>query len=364
MKTTCKNGPFLAEISEGLLSVYRYNEEEGCTSYSEGDLGCSSLPVFTCSSTDLPWFVMHGDGVYAQNSRDALTPLYRGEDAPQLLICVTDVLREQGRRRRARRIGFTLTAVVIAVSSAVYLSTILLPRLNEHISSPTTYLSSVPSEIASVKAQLPPKPSMSVSQLQSQNIVSAPADKSVIAPADGWDMPVAARKSLPEKLKNAASRELFTVPLSSGHSRTLYVFADPSCPNCHRMERHLETAAGTVNVVIFPVTMTGRKASMQMLTPVMMMPEAERAAAWKRLFAADSGMPVPGQTQAVAPAADETRIELAQGAIGINEVAFRAYRLPGTPWTISDDGRYVSQAVLSSPEALEAFLNEGAADGK
>jgi len=307
---------------------------------------------------------MHGDGVYAQNSRDALTPLYRGEDAQQLLVCVTEALRAQGRRLRARKIGFTLTAVVLAVSTAVYLSTILLPRFEEHLSSPTTYLSSVPGENVSVQAPLPPKQSMPVAQLQSQNVDRASTEKIAIAPTDGWDMPVAARKSLPEKLKNAASRELFTVPLSSGHSRTLYVFADPSCPNCHRMEHHLETVAGKVNVVIFPVTMTGRKASMQMLTPIMMKPEAERAAAWKRLFATDSGMPVPGQTEAVLPASDETNIELAQGAIGVNEVAFRAYRLPGTPWTISDDGRYVSQAVLSSPDALEAFLNEGAGDGQ
>ncbi|ERH63863.1 hypothetical protein N172_20760, partial [Pantoea dispersa EGD-AAK13] len=61
-------------------------------------------------------------------------------------------------------------------------------------------------------------------------------------------------------------------------------------------------------------------------------------------------------------AADDAQAETARGAIGVNEVAFRAYRLPGTPWTISDDGRYVPQGVLSSPAALTDFLNGGGND--
>ena len=183
-------------------------------------------------------------------------------------------------------------------------------------------------------------------------------------PADNWSLPASARLTLPAKLRSAASRGIFTIPLSSGHARTLYVFADPLCANCQRMERHFETAAGMVNVVIFPVTIEGRNDSMQMLTPVMLMPEAERAAGWKHLFSADAGMPVPGRTQDASPVAVKEKTELAQGALGVNEVAYRAYRLPGTPWTISDDGRYVPQAVLSSPGALEAFLKEGEADGQ
>ncbi len=35
-----------------------------------------------------------------------------------------------------------------------------------------------------------------------------------------------------------------------------------------------QTAAGMVNVVIFPVTIEGRNASLQTLTPVMLLPEA------------------------------------------------------------------------------------------
>jgi TrbB protein len=129
------------------------------------------------------------------------------------------------------------------------------------------------------------------------------------------------------------------------------------------MERHFETAAGLVNVIIFPVTIEGGDASLKALTPVMALDESVRATAWKQLFAADAGISVPGG-QPAPVVTDETLAETARGAIGVNEVAFRAYRLPGTPWTISDDGRYVPQAVLSSPAALMAFLNGERHDGQ
>lgn len=347
MTITRKEGPFVAEMSQGLLCTRRFIAEQGWGKGGESYIGCVSRPIFTCSVNRMPWFVMHGDGLYAQNAQDALTPLYRGEDAEQLLECITGVLRARLMRRRAWRFGLTFAALIFAGWAAVSLS-LSFSHYSERPVPPAGYVS------PALRPQMPTPPVRS----------ELPVSQTDSAPTDGWNLSAAARAALPAKLNSAASRGMFTVPLSSGHARTLYVFADPSCPNCRRMERYLEAAAGAVNVVIFPVTIEGRNASLQMLTPVMMLPEAERAAAWKQLFAADAGMSVPGSTQAGAQAADKDRTELAQGAVGINEVAFRAYRLPGTPWTISDDGRYVPQAVLSSPAALETFLKEGAADGQ
>ncbi len=57
-----------------------------------------------------------------------------------------------------------------------------------------------------------------------------------VAPDDGWTLPREVRATLPQKLHNAAERKLFTVDYSSGHARTLYVFSDPGCPNCQRLE--------------------------------------------------------------------------------------------------------------------------------
>lgn len=356
MSISYTKGTFVAEVSQGLLSARRFIAVEGWGKGGESYTGCASEALFTFPVAYLPWFAVQNDGLYAQNGA---APLYQGEDAPHLLECITNVLRKSASQKRIRRLGLICAGVLLIIGSAGVCG----------------YQLAI-SSVAAIKHTTSDYSERSFSLNKQQVVHRAPAHeaaaeilpaapvKAAPEPADGWSLPAAVRTVLPGNLRAAASRSIFTVPLSEGHARTLYVFADPSCANCRRMERHFETAAEKVNIVIFPVTIEGKSQSLQALTPVMMMPEAERAAAWKQLFSADAGVSVPGSQQPELPAADAEKAELARGAIGVNEVAFRRYMLPGTPWTISDDGRYVSQAVLSSPAALEVFLSEGNADGQ
>lgn len=375
MNFTHREGPFVARITGGLLSVHRCQVEEKWGVESGLMTGNGISMLFLCYLRQMPWFVVHSDGLYAQNAHDALTPLYRGEDAAQLLRCITDLLTTVESKFSFRRIirdyGYGIASAFLAAMLVIGASV----AFNFYSSTPTHLLTTVdthpvfhpetgaarftPAEPAGTP--LMPAPGQGTRTDSTVVTLEQPA---AAGPADGWSLPLNVRAELPARLSKAASRGLFTVPLSSGHARTIYVFADPACPNCQRMERHIETAAGTVNVVIFPVTIEGREDSLKVLTPVMALPEAERPAAWKSLFAADAGMGVPGSTGVVPAVSDENLAETARGAIGINEVAFRAYRLPGTPWTISDDGRYVPQSVLSSPAALTDFLNGGGHDGQ
>lgn len=372
-----RNGPFVAEIIGGLLCARRDVTKD--VSGGEGSRFLSvtsSEPIFVLPVTEKPWFVIHGDGLYVQNAHDALAPLYSGSDASQLLDCITDLLTTVENKRSLRG---GIIKYVFAIAAA-WLTGILLGLTGyafyQLMAPDTRLLTTVDTPkmfhpVAGPARVIPAEPGVrhDVSYLNNNAqpegpAVQEPQPLAAVAPADGWALPQSVRAELPDKLHKAASRGLFTVPLSSGHARTIYVFADPACPNCQRMERHFETAAGAVNVVIFPVTIEGREASLNALTPVMALPEAERPAAWKQLFAADAGIGVPGAAPSAPTSMDENKTEMARGAIGVNEVAFRAYRLPGTPWTISDDGRYVPQAVLSSPAALTDFLNGGAHDGQ
>ncbi|XXN66765.1 thioredoxin fold domain-containing protein (plasmid) [Enterobacter ludwigii] len=360
MTISRREGLFEATLTGRLLAVKRYAQTQADTTGGMGATAWNPSPIFTCSLKNVPWLVMHSDGLYAQNAHDALTPLYRGEDAAQLLSCLTGLLTTAARRRRLwLALGGCAVAVALGILSwfSHVPQTVLVPER-------TGLLSTVGALPA---ITVPDSPAMTPtykngSRIDTSVLTQRPTQSQqppVSAPADGWELPQNVRAELPAKLHNAAARGLFTVPLSSGHARTIYVFADPACPNCQRMERHFETAAGTVNVVIFPVTIEGREASLKTLTPVMALPEAQRPAAWKQLFAADAGIGVPGAAPAAPAVTTEKQAETARGAIGVNEVAFRAYRLPGTPWTISDDGRYVPQSVLSSPAALTDFLNGG-----
>lgn len=196
-----------------------------------------------------------------------------------------------------------------------------------------------------------------------------------VAPDDGWALPEAIRATLPDKLHNAAERKLFTVDYSSGHARTLYVFADPACPNCKRLEPALNALSDAFNVVVFPVTVIGKEKSIAAITPVLCLPPEQRKAAWDALFdPAPDGLdlgklskqqeqPEKRASEGVDSKASQPRdCEIAVKALGINQVAYQAYRIPGTPWVISDDGRYVSQALLRDPLKLQAFLDQGVTD--
>ncbi|PIF06928.1 TrbB protein [Candidatus Pantoea floridensis] len=356
MNFSRREGPFVAKINGNLLSVHRCQTEEKWGAESGTLTGNGISTLFFCSLRQMPWFVVHSDGLYAQNAHDALTPLYRGEDAAQLLSCITGLVTTAAGKRRIWH-AFGGCSLAVALGLLTWFAHVPQPaRMAEGADLLSTVgvspVSNAPAMTSSFKNGGRTDTPVLPQQLQQRPAPPAP-------PADGWDMPQSVRAELPGNLRKAAARGLFTVALSSGHARTIYVFADPACPNCQRMERHFETAAGVVNVVVFPVTIEGREASLKTLTPVMALPKADRPAAWKQLFAADAGIGVPGATQAAPVVTDEKKAETARAAIGVNEVAFRAYRLPGTPWTISDDGRYVPQSVLSSPAALIAFLNGG-----
>ena len=357
MTMTRREGPFVAKITGDLLSVHRCHTEEKWGVEPRSLTGNGISMLFISSLRQKPWFVVHSDGLYAQNAQDGLTPLYRGDDASQLLQCISSLLTTiESKYKRRRR-----AAICCALATAGLLAWFVLAN-PVTASAPFTAPEGHPliTVDAPRHALVPPAPLAPVAP----PMMPAQQPPVAAAAADGWSLPQNLRAELPRKLKNAASRGLFTVPLSTGHARTIYVFADPACPNCQRMERHFETAAGSVNVVIFPVTIEGHEASLNALTPVMALPEAERPAAWKQLFAADAGIGITGAGQPAPAVTDETQAETARGAIGVNEVAFRAYRLPGTPWTISDDGRYVPQSVLSSPAALTAFMNGGGHGGE
>lgn len=177
------------------------------------------------------------------------------------------------------------------------------------------------------------------------------------APEDGWALPASVRSTLPQKLQSAADRQLFTVNYSSGHDRTLYVFADPNCPNCRHLEPALVAAAQMANVVVFPVAVIGREKSIAAITPVLCLPPAQRPASWQALFTVGTDGLQLGKAAAVDKKADSA-CDVAEKALGVNEVAYQAYRIPGTPWVIADDGRYVPQAVLRDPAQLSQFLNE------
>ncbi|PHM37639.1 hypothetical protein Xmau_03857 [Xenorhabdus mauleonii] len=154
-----------------------------------------------------------------------------------------------------------------------------------------------------------------------------------------------------QRLQAAAQSGKYTIPLSSGHARTLYIFSDPSCPNCKIIEPALEELSRNYNVEIFPVSIIGGQQTANLVTPILCTPSQERKSFWKQLYQADVGMN-PNNQQASLASCD-----IGEQALAKNDAAFNFYNLPGTPSLLADDGRYIPLNSLKSDEALTAFLN-------
>lgn len=165
----------------------------------------------------------------------------------------------------------------------------------------------------------------------------------------------AARKNLATVLKRNADRGMFTITLSSGHKRTLYAFLDPRCPNCRALEPVLRRLTTDFNIVVYPVSVIGGEASASHVAPLLCEKNPQkRAEGWHHLYSADDGMVTPGHRESTPP--DEECLKAARAAIDVNNVAFRQFGFPGTPWVLSDTGWHLPATLLQEPGKVSLFL--------
>lgn len=179
--------------------------------------------------------------------------------------------------------------------------------------------------------------------------ISPPAQRSTLSPEDAAE----ARRMLATRLKNGAAKMEFTVSLSSGHPRTLFIFADPECENCRIFEPTVQALSEQYNVEIFPVTLIGKARTAERVVPLLCSPAEKRADMWRGLFDVGTGMLNPAEKAKSVPSV----CEAGQNALARNDLAFELYNLPGTPTVISDDGRLIPLQAMTSDTALQAFLN-------
>ncbi|MGS6329159.1 DsbC family protein, partial [Enterobacter hormaechei] len=144
-----------------------------------------------------------------------------------------------------------------------------------------------------------------------------------------------ARQKMVAILKRSADRGLFTIPLSTGHERTLYAFLDPTCAVCKSMEPAIEQLAQNYNVVIFPVSVVNDGGdAVDKIVPVLCEKDlTARALAWSDLFRPDAGMQVPGQATSQQVSSDCS--VSAQAVVAVNDTGFRAFGFSGTPTVLT-----------------------------
>ncbi|HGH4623547.1 TPA: hypothetical protein ACJIWO_004692 [Enterobacter cloacae] len=194
------------------------------------------------------------------------------------------------------------------------------------------------------------KPAPAVSVVSTVPAVSTPpAEPGSLSAEEAAE----ARNLLATRLKNGAAKQEFTIQLSSGHPRTLYIFSDPECPNCKIFEPTVQAFSSQYNIEIFPVTLIGKARTAEQVVPMLCAPADKRADMWRGLFDIGAGMLNPS-AKADTPASS---CEAGQNALARNDMAFELYKLPGTPTVITDDGRLVPLQAMTSDAALQAFMN-------
>lgn len=211
------------------------------------------------------------------------------------------------------------------------------------------------------KRQTPPPPPTEISRNttipeapQIEHPVAAPPPAAApLAPAikESSNNSLAIRAA---SLKKAADSGRYTINLSSGRTRTIYVFSDPLCPHCQEIEPTLEALTRDYNVVIFPVTLVGKQDTVAAVSPILCVAPDKRTSMWQSLFRADGNVSLsPTASKETAPDSCTD----GQHAISINDRAFDYYQLPGTPQLIADDGRDIPFSALTSDDALANFMN-------
>lgn len=335
------NSVFSAILKGKTLTIYQHE-------------GSQRLPVAIIAKCKNHRFYMKDKGIvndWYGFGREAL--IYQGasdEEAKRVMLAIDDAFNT----RNTRCTQFKRYAGVAAIAAAL---TFALVSFTQHF--PPAMGVAVLQEVRN------PTESLAIpgkSAEMAQNNVNAYRQQSVVIPATTAKeiQPPTQLKAAPasedyqataQTLKAAAQSGRYTISLSGGHARTLYVFADPLCHNCQIIEPALEALSQKYNVEIFPVTLVGKQQTMSLVSPIMCQASATRLPLWKNLFRADAGL-APGETNF-----DQSSCESGDDAIAKNDVAFNAYNLPGTPSLLSDDGRYIPLATLKTDESLAAFLN-------
>lgn len=150
--------------------------------------------------------------------------------------------------------------------------------------------------------------------------------------------------ALASALESGANSGKYSVTLSEGTKGTLYVFSDPSCPYCRRLEPVLEALSSDYKVVVFPVSVVGGRQSQSLLNTVFCTPTGQgRASAWKAIAQGDHGSASP---ESCADASE---------AIAANDEFFRAMNFPGTPTIINAAGMEFPTNRRADAENLAAW---------
>ncbi|EJU6082118.1 thioredoxin fold domain-containing protein [Salmonella enterica] len=311
--------------------------------------GNSQTPLFLVMPGPLSRFYLRGNVVVHDSKTQSPQEIYQAETPEEAAMLLKAMQDERQRRHKVqnKRALIFLGMILVLVLTSLLLAAAAreMHRTDERrIHPPFPLLSlSEPARNEPVSVDITAAPQAAVAQQKpapvAPSIQVTPDDSRVIRAAS---------------LKKATDSGRYTINLSGGRARTIYVFSDPLCPHCREIEPTLEALTRDYNVVIFPVTLVGKQSTTEAVAPVLCAAPQKRAQLWQSLFKADGVLSL-----SAAEADSPAQVSCTDGehALAINDRAFDYYQLPGTPQLIADDGRDIPFSALTSDDALARFMN-------
>ncbi|EHB3563554.1 thioredoxin fold domain-containing protein [Salmonella enterica subsp. enterica serovar Oranienburg] len=311
--------------------------------------GNSQTPLFLVMPGPLSRFYLRGNVVVHDSKTQSPQEIYQAETPEEAAMLLKAV---QDERQHRHKVQNKRALIVLGMVLVIVLASLLLAAAAREMYRPDE------------RRIHPPFPLLSLSEPARNEPISvdiAAAPQAAVAPQK--PVPVApsiqvtpddSRLIRAASLKKATDSGRYTINLSGGRARTIYVFSDPLCPHCREIEPTLEALTRDYNVVIFPVTLVGKQKTTEAVTPVLCAAPQKRAQLWQSLFKVDEVMPL-SSTASDTPT--PTSCTDGEHAVAINDRAFDYYQLPGTPQLIADDGRDIPFSALTSDDALARFMN-------
>ncbi|EGC2020743.1 thioredoxin fold domain-containing protein [Salmonella enterica] len=311
--------------------------------------GNSQTPLFLVMPGPLSRFYLRGNVVVHDSKTQSPQEIYQAETPEEAAMLLKAV---QDERQRRHKVQNNRVLIVLGITLVLVLAGLLLAaaareihRLDERRIHPEFPILSL----------LEParKEPVSVDVAAAPPAAAAPQKPAPVAPSIQVT-PDDSRLIRAASLKKATDSGRYTINLSGGRARTIYVFSDPLCPHCREIEPTLEALTRDYNVVIFPVTLVGKQSTTEAVAPVLCAAPQKRAQLWQSLFKADGVLPLSA-AETDAPA--QVSCTDGEHALAINDRAFDYYQLPGTPQLIADDGRDIPFSALTSDDVLARFMN-------
>ncbi|HGW4499631.1 DsbC family protein [Pseudomonas sp. NPDC077405] len=160
-------------------------------------------------------------------------------------------------------------------------------------------------------------------------------------------MPDLPKEADPARVSKAIATGLqsgkYSIQRSPSGKTPLYVFSDPSCPYCQRLESELEKLESDYSIHIFPVSIIGGEASAKKVVPVLCGDSGEQPDLWAK---ATAGLPVQGEA-----------CEAGEASLSANNQIFRGLEFLGTPTLINAKGEQLPLTVPMDASGIAQWLD-------